>query len=533
MISLPEAADDLIVAAESSDRLAAWDAAGRMVAWLSDLRNAVNFDAIRNLVWTGAATNRWFDIAEVLAGAAAGRADATPGLQRLHAQMLMERGFLDEALARLEPLLKDAHLSDYDRGEAYGQIGRIHKDRFLSSVAVGDTDSARAHLKEAIDAYQFWYEKKPASVWHGINVVALMARPEANELRKDALEGAREIANSVRREVQSHPFNIYSDATMAEAYIALGDYEEALKCIRRYVSNPKVHAFMFGNFRRQLTGVWKLDQRPSPGPELIALINAALLEKEKGTLRLSGEEVQRARQIGRSAYEAVFGADRFDSYENYQRGLERCACVARIGRTVEVGVGTGFIIPGNTLSPKLGEEFILVTNSHVVSASEVERDQGALDPSEAVVTFAALDGVSPEKEFGLGEIRVSSPRSELDFTIVKLKEPIVSKSAYPISPVLPARNSNSLVRIVGHPSGRNLSLSVNRLLDHESPKLHYRTATEGGSSGSPVFNQDWKLIGLHHAGGEAVQKLNGQSGTYEANEGISMLAIRAEVEKRL
>ena len=35
-----------------------------------------------------------------------------------------------------------------------------------------------------------------------------------------------------------------------------------------------------------------------------------------------------------------------------------------------------------------------------------------------------------------------------------------------------------------------------------------------------MFNQNWKLITLHHAGGAAVSGLNGEAGTYEANEGI-------------
>ena len=64
------------------------------------------------------------------------------------------------------------------------------------------------------------------------------------------------------------------------------------------------------------------------------------------------------------------------------------------------------------------------------------------------------------------------------------------------------------VTVLGHPGGGTLSFSIadNELLDYEDTgfKLHYRTPTEGGSSGSPVFNQEWRLIGLHHAGGDAM-----------------------------
>jgi V8-like Glu-specific endopeptidase len=57
-------------------------------------------------------------------------------------------------------------------------------------------------------------------------------------------------------------------------------------------------------------------------------------------------------------------------------------------------------------------------------------------------------------------------------------------------------------------------------------RLHYRAPTAGGSSGSPVFNEDWEVMGLHHLGGKlGVEKLNGKSGTYAANEGLWIQSI--------
>jgi len=58
-------------------------------------------------------------------------------------------------------------------------------------------------------------------------------------------------------------------------------------------------------------------------------------------------------------------------------------------------------------------------------------------------------------------------------------------------------------------------------------RVHYRAPTEGGSSGSPVFNASaWEVIALHHKGGMlGMPKLNGATGTYAANEGISLASI--------
>jgi V8-like Glu-specific endopeptidase len=93
--------------------------------------------------------------------------------------------------------------------------------------------------------------------------------------------------------------------------------------------------------------------------------------------------------------------------------------------------------------------------------------------------------------------------------------------------------------VIGYPGGRDLSFSFedNELLDHEGPpgghppipgvcRVHYRAPTEGGSSGSPVFNDQWEVIALHHKGGKVgMPRLNGLSGTYAANEGIAVRRV--------
>jgi endonuclease G, mitochondrial len=63
------------------------------------------------------------------------------------------------------------------------------------------------------------------------------------------------------------------------------------------------------------------------------------------------------------------------------------------------------------------------------------------------------------------------------------------------------------VNIVQHPKGelKQIAIRNNTLLDlPEDPGLdklaHYETDTEQGSSGSPVFNDQWEVIALHHSG---------------------------------
>ena len=56
----------------------------------------------------------------------------------------------------------------------------------------------------------------------------------------------------------------------------------------------------------------------------------------------------------------------------------------------------------------------------------------------------------------------------------------------------------SRLYVIGHPGGRDLELSLhdNHLLGCNDRLLHYRTPTEAGSSGSPVFEADgWRVVG--------------------------------------
>ena len=118
----------------------------------------------------------------------------------------------------------------------------------------------------------------------------------------------------------------------------------------------------------------------------------------------------------------------------------------------------------------------------------------------------------------------------------------IAASLPPWPPAKDAEGPPPRVYVVGHPGGKELSFSFqdNELLGHEGnpngkPRLsgvcrvHYRAPTEPGSSGSAVFDESlWEVIALHHAGSSfGVPRLNGEPGTYAANEGIAIESIVA------
>ena len=83
---------------------------------------------------------------------------------------------------------------------------------------------------------------------------------------------------------------------------------------------------------------------------------------------------------------------------------------------------------------------------------------------------------------------------------------------------------------VGYPRGRDLELSLqdSYLLACNERFIHYRIPSDAVGSGSPVFEGDnWEVVGLHHATGDNIRRLDGK-GTYYANEGIAISALRKE-----
>ena len=61
--------------------------------------------------------------------------------------------------------------------------------------------------------------------------------------------------------------------------------------------------------------------------------------------------------------------------------------------------------------------------------------------------------------------------------------------------------------IAQHPDGSPLKLALDTegvtSVNANGTRVRYATNTEGGSSGSPCFNIDWKLVALHHLGDPA------------------------------
>ncbi len=461
-----------------------------------------------------------------LADSAPARRMESPTLQRLHAQALIESGKLAEAEALLRGLLK----SD-EALEAKGLLGRIEKQRYVNQM-LAQGKGQPGQLRRAIDAYLDAYEgdaRKP--FWHGVNAVALLELGARKKVRHDRSAEAPRIAHGIAKRLQqaweSDKAGFWELATAGEACLALGAVDAAELWYRRAIDAPDVEPFALASSVRQLKEVWGLNASEGVGRHLLPPLEAALAARGKIAL-FTGEAVRQPDAGER--LEKIFGDTGFMSPEKIRLGLKRCEAVGRVEEPTGDGVGTGFAIPGSELSDALPNSYVFVTNNHVVSSTNAD----ALRIGNAQVTFHAVrDAAGKPFTTRFRGILRESPFDQLDYTVLELLSQPPGLEPYPVADTLPTVNSGQRLYVIGHPRGGGLMFSMqdNRLIDHGAPadwRVHYRTPTEPGSSGSPVFNGGWELVALHHSGSATMNRIHG-TGTYEANEGIWIQAIRKKM----
>lgn len=521
-----------------NDRLSTydWDGVGDTVDEIAqvvaDLKSPFDEGAARNLLLKLRESRR-FDEMLRLSRAIEKSGQHGAFVRRLTAQAFIDSGKFPEALFLLEALRDDAATPAGERTEALGLIGRVYKQSFVNVKTRYDWGRP-SDLNNAIDSYNAAYVLDPANnVWPGINAVALFILRGGRDKDK-----ARSMAETIlktleakQRDSTENSLPSWDHATRMEACVALGRHEDAATAASDYVGSPGVTAFALEATRRQMTEVWGLKDETDPGRAILPLLRAALLRRSGGALTL--QRVGEGPNAG--GLEKKFGPEGSQDIGWFRKGESRGRSVARIEKASK-GIGTGWLVRATDFFNKASDgELLLLTNAHVVATKEI-RDQifpPAMAREDVRVDF--MTGADGGTSIKVREIVWCSPVKELDATFLRLESVPAGIEPVPLSST-PVQMANPAPRmyVIGHPGGRNLEISLydNRLVACNESKLHYRTPTEEGSSGSPVFEPlDWTAVGLHHKGLNEMPALDGSGTTYQANEGITILAIQDATRK--
>lgn len=199
--------------------------------------------------------------------------------------------------------------------------------------------------------------------------------------------------------------------------------------------------------------------------------------------------------------ERVIGATRdFLAVGFFEKGTIASRAVCRIITNIGAGrrsMGTGFLV-----TPSL-----LMTNEHVLKTADLATRSTAEFNYQLSGTGATL----AVERFGLRPDVFFINDKDLDFALVAVEQRSANRmplASFGCCPLIGAEGKiivQDPVNIVQHPKGelKQIVIRNNTLLDLPDAPLdkyaHYQTDTEQGSSGSPVFNDQWEVIALHHS----------------------------------
>ncbi|MCT0213676.1 MULTISPECIES: lipase family protein [unclassified Synechococcus] len=192
--------------------------------------------------------------------------------------------------------------------------------------------------------------------------------------------------------------------------------------------------------------------------------------------------------------ERVMGTNDLIGIRFLEQGVQVARAVARVqirdGQGRAEGYGSGFLV-----SPRL-----FLTNNHVLATAA----SAAASLAEFNFQESAGGEMQPSQVFPFAPEEFFLTDQQRDYTLVALRRDsrLGRYGWLPLIPQIGKLMVGETVNIIQHPNGepKQLAIRHNQVVDELELFLHYKTDTAPGSSGAPVFNDQWEVVALHHSG---------------------------------
>ncbi len=220
--------------------------------------------------------DREFELMRRYAEAVIASGTRQDGVRRLFAQALIETKEYDRALEVLQSIVNEQDSSQKEVFEAYGLIGRTFKQRYVEAP---NAAGAAELLQRAIAAYETVYVRDRSQFWHGVNAASCILRAERDGIAAAPPGRAQEIAQQIVQDLdrlsQVGALQVWYCASLVEALVALGQYDEAERALDVYINHPDMMAFEVSSTFRQFDQVLELGSNPR---------GAAILARLRGVM---------------------------------------------------------------------------------------------------------------------------------------------------------------------------------------------------------------------------------------------------------
>lgn len=272
--------------------------------------------------------------------------------------------------------------------------------------------------------------------------------------------------------------------------------------------------------------------QPEPGKELLGILSNTLLDAyvfdpepsqflqglferyplDKPVAPPAPVTDWRGKENPEDVLEKVIGENTLRDVMLLELALEAARSVVRI-RTAD-SLGSGFLCGPD----------VIMTNHHVIP-------DAAMAQRSTFMFFYELDRLRRER---MVQIIQAVPDglffsdSALDVALIQVETP--PEGVAPLGLKRERIQRDTRLNIIQHPGGHYKKISMqNNFVEYaDAEVVQYTTSTEPGSSGSPVFNNDFEVVAIHHSGGMLADPQSKRR--YLRNAGTTMIAVLKAVQ---